>query len=137
MLTIRMVKGFGKALGEYALLLRIELTEDETVCQIVFATHEVHVRGRHLRQVYVAVSLARLRGFDPLGKFFVAQVLDSSRVHLPKRPKKACSADLPGSALGFSRYNRRPKDVSALQNPEEKRQGSPLLEHRREQARRG
>lgn len=40
----------------YALLLRIELAEDETSCLIVFATHEVSVRGRHLRQVYVAVS---------------------------------------------------------------------------------
>jgi len=40
----------------YALLLRIELSEDETGCLIVFATHEIHVRGRHLRQVYLAVS---------------------------------------------------------------------------------
>lgn len=40
----------------YALLLRIELTEDETGCLIVFATHEIHLRGRHLRQVYLAVS---------------------------------------------------------------------------------
>ena len=40
----------------YALLLRIELSDDETTCVIVFATHEVGVRGRHLRQVYLAVS---------------------------------------------------------------------------------
>ncbi len=40
----------------YALLLRIELTEDETHCLITFATHEIRVRGRHLRAVYLAVS---------------------------------------------------------------------------------
>lgn len=40
----------------YALLLRAELSEDETNCLITFATHEVSVRGRHLRYVYLAVS---------------------------------------------------------------------------------
>ena len=40
----------------YALLLRIELSDDETSCAIIFATHEVSVRGRHLRTVYLAVS---------------------------------------------------------------------------------
>lgn len=43
----------------YALLLRIELSDDETACEIVFATHEVSVRGRHLRAVYLAVSQAQ------------------------------------------------------------------------------
>jgi hypothetical protein len=40
----------------YALLLRTELSDDETTCGITFATHEVSVRGRHLRTVYLAVS---------------------------------------------------------------------------------
>ncbi len=40
----------------YALLLRVELAGDETSCVITFATHEVSVRGRHLRAVYFAVS---------------------------------------------------------------------------------
>ena len=40
----------------YALLLRTELSDDETACEITFATHEVSVRGRHLRAVYLAVS---------------------------------------------------------------------------------
>ena len=40
----------------YALLLRAELSEDETSCAIIFATHEISVRGRHLRAVYLAVS---------------------------------------------------------------------------------
>jgi|GEM_PF-976096 hypothetical protein len=40
----------------YALLLRAELSDDETNCVIVFATHEVSVRGRHVRQIYLAVS---------------------------------------------------------------------------------
>ncbi|MDI1336601.1 MAG: hypothetical protein PSU94_10530 [Lacunisphaera sp.] len=40
----------------YALLLRVEISEDETRCEIAFATHTVTVHGRHLRGVYVAVS---------------------------------------------------------------------------------
>lgn len=40
----------------YALLLRAELSEDATACVLSFATHEVSVRGRHLREVYLAVS---------------------------------------------------------------------------------
>lgn len=40
----------------YALLLRSELSSDETKCVIGFATHEVGVCGRHLRHVYLAVS---------------------------------------------------------------------------------
>jgi hypothetical protein len=40
----------------YALLLRAELSEDETSCVISFATHEISVRGRHLRDVYLAVT---------------------------------------------------------------------------------
>lgn len=40
----------------YALLLRIEIAEDQTSCEIAFATHTVTVRGRDLRAVYVAVS---------------------------------------------------------------------------------
>lgn len=40
----------------YALLLRAELSEDATTCLLSFATHEVSVRGRHLRDVYLAVS---------------------------------------------------------------------------------
>ena len=40
----------------YALLLRVELSEDETGCDLTFATHEVRIRGRRLRAVYVAVS---------------------------------------------------------------------------------
>jgi hypothetical protein len=43
----------------YALLLRAELSEDETNCMILFATHEISVRGRHLREVYLAVSQAQ------------------------------------------------------------------------------
>lgn len=40
----------------YALLLRAELSEDATNCMIVFATHLISVRGRHLKEVYLAVS---------------------------------------------------------------------------------
>ncbi|HEX7632361.1 MAG TPA: hypothetical protein VF388_09525, partial [Lacunisphaera sp.] len=40
----------------YALLLRVELSEDSTACAITFATHEVSVQGRHLERVYLAVS---------------------------------------------------------------------------------
>ena len=40
----------------YALLLRAELSEDATTCVIVFATHLISVRGRYLREVYLAVS---------------------------------------------------------------------------------
>jgi hypothetical protein len=40
----------------YALLLRAELSEDATNCLLSFATYEVSVRGRHLREVYLAVS---------------------------------------------------------------------------------
>ena len=40
----------------YALLLRTELSEDETNCAIIFATYEISVRGRHLHGVYLAVS---------------------------------------------------------------------------------
>lgn len=43
----------------YALLLRVELSEDATSCVISFATHEISVRGRHLREVYLAVSQAQ------------------------------------------------------------------------------
>lgn len=43
----------------YALLLRAELSEDATNCVIIFATHEISVRGRHLREVYLAVSQAQ------------------------------------------------------------------------------
>ena len=40
----------------YALLIRAELSEDATNFVIVFATHEISVRGRHLLRVYLAVS---------------------------------------------------------------------------------
>lgn len=40
----------------YALLLVAEISEDQTQCEISFATHKVSVRGRNLRYVYVAVS---------------------------------------------------------------------------------
>lgn len=43
----------------YALLLCLELAEDETTCLIAFATYEIRLRGRHLRQVYEAVSLGQ------------------------------------------------------------------------------
>ncbi len=43
----------------YALLLRLELAEDETACLIAFATYEILLRGRHLLQVYEAVSLGQ------------------------------------------------------------------------------
>lgn len=43
----------------YALLLRAELSDDETTCVILFATHEISVRGRHLKPVYLAVSQGR------------------------------------------------------------------------------
>ncbi|MDI1248715.1 MAG: hypothetical protein PSV13_07520 [Lacunisphaera sp.] len=43
----------------YALLLRAELSEDATTCVLIFATHEISVRGRHLREVYLAVSRAQ------------------------------------------------------------------------------
>jgi len=43
----------------YALLLRAELSDDETSCAVVFATHEISVRGRHLLGVYLAVSLGQ------------------------------------------------------------------------------
>jgi len=43
----------------YAFLLRVELSEDETNCVIIFATHKISVRGRHLREVYLAVSQAQ------------------------------------------------------------------------------
>lgn len=40
----------------YAFLLRAELSEDATTCLLVFATYEVSVRGRHLKDVYLAIS---------------------------------------------------------------------------------
>lgn len=40
----------------YALLLRVEFSEDATKCVLSFATHDVNVRGRHLKDVYLAVS---------------------------------------------------------------------------------
>jgi hypothetical protein len=40
----------------YALLLLVEISEDQALCEIAFATHKVTVRGRDLRAVYVAVS---------------------------------------------------------------------------------
>lgn len=40
----------------YALLLSVELAEDETRCAIHFATHEVVVQGRKLRAVFEAVA---------------------------------------------------------------------------------
>jgi hypothetical protein len=40
----------------YALLLLVEIADDQTRCEIAFATHRVTVRGRHLGSVYVAVS---------------------------------------------------------------------------------
>lgn len=40
----------------YALLLRAELSEDATTCLLCFATHQVSVRGRHLKDVYLAIS---------------------------------------------------------------------------------
>lgn len=40
----------------YALLLLVEISEDQTRCEIAYATHKVTVRGRDLRAVYVAVS---------------------------------------------------------------------------------
>jgi hypothetical protein len=40
----------------YALLLRVELSDDESKCLIIFATHEVSVCGRYLHQVYLALS---------------------------------------------------------------------------------
>lgn len=43
----------------YALLLRAELSEDENTCVILFATHEICIRGRHLQAVYLAVSQGR------------------------------------------------------------------------------
>jgi hypothetical protein len=43
----------------YALLLRVELAEDETACDITFATHAVKVRGQHLGLVYLAVCQAQ------------------------------------------------------------------------------
>jgi hypothetical protein len=43
----------------YALLLRVELSVDETGCILNFATHEVRIRGRHLQAVYLAVSQAQ------------------------------------------------------------------------------
>ena len=43
----------------YALLLRLELAEDETACLIAFATYDVRIRGRFLRHVYDAVSLGQ------------------------------------------------------------------------------
>lgn len=35
------------------------LSEDATTCVLIFATHEVSVRGRHLREFYLAVSQAK------------------------------------------------------------------------------
>lgn len=71
----------------YALLLRIELTEDETGCLIVFATHEVHVRGRHLRQVYLAVSQAQAAEISvgqsatlPEGAAFLGSLITDIRI---------------------------------------------------------
>ena len=40
----------------YALLLFVEISEDDTLCEIAYATHKVTVRGWDLRAVYVAVS---------------------------------------------------------------------------------
>lgn len=40
----------------YALLLRVELSEDETACDIHFGTHDVRLRGHRLRNVFAAVA---------------------------------------------------------------------------------
>lgn len=55
----------------YALLLRAELSEDDSACMIMFATHTVHVQGRHLERLYIAVSqgLAAQVGIGRAEKF--------------------------------------------------------------------
>lgn len=49
-------RGYLARAWNYALLLRVELSVDETSCTIVFATHEIRVRGRHLFGVHLVVS---------------------------------------------------------------------------------
>jgi hypothetical protein len=43
----------------YALLLRVELAENETACDNTFATHAVKLRGQYLRPIYLAISQAK------------------------------------------------------------------------------
>lgn len=43
----------------YALLLKVEISTDDTACDLTFATHQVGIRGRHLRELYFAVSQAQ------------------------------------------------------------------------------
>ena len=40
----------------YALLLNVTLSEDETRCAVHFGTHRIHLRGRHIRGAFDALS---------------------------------------------------------------------------------
>ena len=53
---LRLESGRQRLAIPYSLLLRVELSEDETGCDLTFATHEVRIRGRWLRPVYIAIS---------------------------------------------------------------------------------
>lgn len=71
----------------YALLLKVEISDDDTVCVLTFGTHKVHVRGRHLRDVYVAVSQAQavqlntgLSSGVPEGRAFAGPLISEIRI---------------------------------------------------------
>jgi hypothetical protein len=43
----------------YAMLLRVEISDGEKLCDLTFATHIIHVRGENIDEVFVAVSQAK------------------------------------------------------------------------------
>ncbi|MFZ5496520.1 MAG: hypothetical protein ACOZE5_14445 [Verrucomicrobiota bacterium] len=71
----------------YALLLKVEISTDETACELTFATHQVSIRGRHLHDVYLAVSQAQavqistgLASGVPEGRPFVGPLITEIRI---------------------------------------------------------
>lgn len=71
----------------YALLLRSQLAEDESTCLIAFATHEVSVRGHHLRDIYLAVSQGQAAQISigeshsfPEGSAFIGPLVTDIRI---------------------------------------------------------
>lgn len=71
----------------YALLLRAEISEDETVCEITFATHQASIHGRNLKGIYLAVSQAQavqistgLSSGVPAGRSFLGPLVTDIRI---------------------------------------------------------
>jgi hypothetical protein len=71
----------------YSLLLKVEISTDDTACDLTFATNKVAVRGRHLRGVYIAVSQAQavkistgLSSGVPAGRAFVGPLITEIRI---------------------------------------------------------